>query len=56
MKKKQTRKRLEEERRNNFLNNIGDTQVFVTCTDILNLNNTESDIFNVKNGKIIKNN
>ena len=47
---------LDEERRNNFLNNIGDTQVFVTCTDILNLNNTESDIFNVKNGKIIKNN
>ena len=47
---------LDEERRNNFLNNIGDTQVFVTCTDILKLNNTESDIFNVKNGKIIKNN
>ncbi|MBQ3407847.1 MAG: DNA replication/repair protein RecF [Clostridia bacterium] len=44
---------LDEERRNNFLNNIGDTQVFVTCTDILKLNNIGSNLYNVKNGKII---
>jgi len=42
---------LDEERRNNFLNNIGDTQVFVTCTDIIDLKNN-TNIYNVKNGKI----
>lgn len=45
---------LDEQRRNNFLNNIGDTQVFVTCTDILKLNNNSSNIYYVENGKIIK--
>ena len=41
---------LDEERRNNFLNNIGDTQVFVTCTDNIEINN--SNIFYVKNGEV----
>ena len=45
---------LDEERRNNFLKNIGDTQVFVTCTDILKINNIESNIYNVVEGKIEK--
>ena len=45
---------LDEERRNNFLKNIGDTQVFVTCTDILNINKIESNIFHVVNGEIEK--
>ncbi len=43
---------LDEERRNNFLSNIGDTQVFVTCTDILNINKIESNIFHVVKGEI----
>ena len=43
---------LDEERRKNFLNNIGETQVFVTCTDKLELENIKYDIFNVKKGKI----
>ena len=43
---------LDEERRNNFLKNIGNTQVFVTCTDKLELENVEYDIFNVKKGEI----
>ena len=45
---------LDSERRNNFLNNIGETQVFVTCTDKLEINKLEYGIFNVKNGEIIK--
>ena len=43
---------LDEQRRNNFLNNIGDTQVFVTCTDKLLLNNENNNLFYVKNGTI----
>ena len=43
---------LDEERRNNFLKNIGDTQVFVTCTDKLEVENLEYNIFNVKKGEI----
>ena len=43
---------LDEERRNNFLKNIGDTQVFVTCTDKIEIENVDSKIFNVKNGEI----
>ena len=45
---------LDDQRRNNFLNNIGETQVFVTCTDILKLNNNSSNIYYVENGKINK--
>ena len=44
---------LDSERRNNFLNNIGETQVFVTCTEKLQIDKLEYGIYNVKNGKII---
>ena len=44
---------LDEERRNNFLKNIGDTQVFVTCTDKINIKNINYKLFNVKNGQVI---
>lgn len=43
---------LDEERRNNFLNNIGDTQVIVTCTDKLNIEDSEHSIFYVKKGEV----
>ena len=43
---------LDEKRRNNFLNNIENTQVIITCTDKLNLNNLDYKLFNVKKGEI----
>lgn len=43
---------LDEERRNNFLNNIGDTQVFVTCTDKIAIDSLKNNIFHVKKGSI----
>ena len=39
--------------RNNFLNNIKNTQVIITCTDKLALENFEYLEYNVKEGKII---
>ena len=45
---------LDEERRKNFLNNIGDTQVFVTCTDRFDLENMQYNIYNVKSGTIVR--
>lgn len=47
---------LDEERRKNFLNNIRNTQVILTGTDKIKLNNYNYDIFNVKEGKVIKEN
>ena len=43
---------LDEKRRNNFMENIKDTQVIITCTDQFLLNNIDSKIFNVINGEI----
>lgn len=43
---------LDEKRRNNFMENIKDTQVIITCTDNLLLNNIDSKIFKVSNGTI----
>ena len=43
---------LDEKRRNNFIENIKNTQVIITCTDKLLLNNVDAKIFNVKNGEI----
>ena len=43
---------LDSERRKNFLNNIGDTQVFVTCTDKLDIENLNFYMYNVKDGKL----
>lgn len=43
---------LDEKRRNNFMENIKDTQVIITCTDKLLLNNVDAKIFKVNNGEI----
>ena len=45
---------LDEKRRNNFMENIKDTQVIITCTDKLLLKNMEGKIFNVIEGKIFE--
>ena len=45
---------LDEKRRTSFLSYIKDTQVIITCTDKMELDNlNEYKLFNVKNGKII---
>lgn len=45
---------LDEKRRKSFLSYIRDTQVIITCTDKMELDNlNEYKLFNVKNGKII---
>ena len=43
---------LDESRRMNFLENIKDTQVIITCTDKIKLNNQDCKIFKVEKGKI----
>ena len=45
---------LDENRRNNFLENIKDTQVIITCTDKFELKNSEYKTFNINEGKIVK--
>lgn len=44
---------LDEKRRNQFLKKINDTQVIITCTDKINIENKNILIYNVKEGKII---
>ena len=43
---------LDEKRRNNFMENIMDTQVIITCTDKLLLNNVDAKIFRVDKGEL----
>ncbi len=43
---------LDEKRRNNFMENIKDTQVIITCTDKLLLNNADAKIFRVDKGEV----
>ena len=43
---------LDKERRKNFLENIGDTQVFVTWTDKIDIENLNSNIYNVIDGEV----
>ena len=43
---------LDEKRRNNFMENIMDTQVIITCTDKLLLNNVDAKIFRVDKGEV----
>ncbi len=43
---------LDKNRRESFLENIKDTQVIITCTDKIELKNTEYKEFYVENGKI----
>jgi len=43
---------LDEFRRTNFLENIKDTQVIITCTDKIELEENDVKMFNIKNGEI----
>ena len=43
---------LDEFRRTNFLENIKDTQVLITCTEKIDLNDSDAKSFYVKNGNI----
>ncbi len=43
---------LDEKRRKNFLSNIRDTQVLVTCTDKIMLEKNNFKLYNIKSGKI----
>ena len=44
---------LDEKRRKNFLDNIKDTQVLITCTDKFVLEKNNFNLYNVKSGKIL---
>ena len=44
---------LDEKRRTNFLRNIRETQVIITCTEKINIENLNFKVYNVKSGKII---
>ena len=43
---------LDEKRRTNFLKNINDTQVLITCTDKINLEKINFKLYNIKSGKL----
>ena len=43
---------LDAKRRKNFLNNIDDTQVVITCTDEIKENFNKETLFYVNSGKI----
>jgi DNA replication and repair protein RecF len=43
---------LDEKRRKNFLENIENNQIIITCTDKIDLNNNEYKLFNVNQGNI----
>lgn len=45
---------LDAKRRKNFLNNIEDTQVIITCTDEIKEEKINQNIFYVNSGKVIK--
>ena len=45
---------LDEKRRKNLLEKIENTQVVITCTDKIDIENRNVLIYNVKNGKILK--
>ena len=45
---------LDAKRRKNFLNNIGDTQVIITCTDEIKDEFESKSVFYVNNGVIKK--
>lgn len=44
---------LDENRRNNFIENIKDTQVIITCTDKFEISNENVKYFNVEDGKFV---
>jgi len=45
---------LDKNRRNNFLEKIKNTQVIITCTDKIDIENKNILIYNVKEGKVIE--
>ncbi len=45
---------LDENRRKNFLENVKDTQIIITCTEKFDIENKNVLIYNVKNGKVFK--
>lgn len=45
---------LDAKRRNHFLNKIENTQVIITCTDKIDIENKNILIYNVKEGKVIE--
>ena len=45
---------LDEKRINNFLNNIDDTQVIITCTNKIEIDDNNNSLFYIKKGKIEK--
>ncbi len=45
---------LDEKRKNNFLENIANIQVIITCTEKINIDNLNFSVFNVVNGEIEK--
>ena len=45
---------LDEKRRNHFLKKINDTQVIITCTDKIDIENKNILIYNVKDGKVYR--
>lgn len=47
---------LDNKRRKHFLEKINNTQVIITCTEKLNIENKNILIYNVKEGKVIENN
>lgn len=44
---------LDEVRRKNFLNNIKNTQVILTCTEKIDLPEVEYNLYNIRKGKIV---
>lgn len=45
---------LDEERRKHFLEKIDNTQVIITCTDKIDIENKQILIYNVNEGRVIK--
>ena len=45
---------LDETRRKNFLQNLTDNQVIITCTDKIDIDKENSKVFYVEKGKIKK--
>ena len=47
---------LDNNRKINFLKNIKDTQIIITCTDDINIENVKINKFKVEEGQVFKNN
>ena len=47
---------LDSERRLNFLKNIENTQIIITCTDDINIENVEINKYEVKEGRVFEKN